>query len=177
MRLRHLLATALLVGGAGCVSILGVDADEVEDLDETICQCAKSGVGACEEIAQTLLQQDGAEEKARECVAASDTCDALDACLGESVCIAEGKRCAARDDASFQLRCCGELRCVDELCLPGCGDGLLCGTSCCTAGQICDEQGARPRCVDCSGRDEECGVGTPCCSGDCIAGVCVPIPG
>ena len=134
-------ALAALLWTASCVSILGVDAEDYEDIDETICSCVGGRdvvKGACEELVQGLLERDGAQEKANACVAESATCTALDACLAADVCIPLEGTCS-RLEGDFQVRCCAGAECLEGTCAPPCeAPRVVCEGVCCAAGDVCE---------------------------------------
>ncbi len=162
------------LGTASCVSILGVDAAEYEDIDETICSCVDGGDalrGACEEVVQGLVEGENALQKANACVAESATCDELEECLAGGACLALEQRCAKVGDG-FQLRCCNDLECVDGACVSPntecVAPEITCGAACCGPQQLCVDGG----CVACASPNGECGDGRPCCTGSCASGLC-----
>jgi hypothetical protein len=186
---RHRLVGVLaaLVWTMSCVAILDVDADDYQDLDQTICGCADPPE-TCEGVIQKRLS-DAPElaEVAFGCLAESDGCCPLETCLAADVCIEAGKNCsnapgACESQGSLKFQCCEGTACAPNPANPGgpptcqvpCPDPKL-GEAC--TGTCCNGLECGPQSTCCISPGETCERNDDCCRSldapaICNAGTC-----
>lgn len=174
MTRRHLAALATTAWLAGCVSILGVDPEEHEDVTDVVCACSNARA-RCEAVVDVVLRRKPQlEDRVVSCAAESAGCAALDACLADGrVCSDLGGPCTdAGPDSALQLRCCtGE--CVDGECVDSCAAvGASCSPAGCCNGFACDGG----TCPGCGSAEDPCADSADCCDAadplTCADGTC-----
>lgn len=168
MNRRILAALAASTWLAGCVSILGVDADDHEDLGDVICGCTDAARPVCDAVLERAVQSAEVEQVLLDCAAKDPRCTPLDACIADVVRGRDGDRCSPEEKPNrVTLRCDEGLACSDAgRCEPSnaCAPiGAPCGTgAACCNGLACPPDGV---CPACGSPNDPCGD-TACCDLD-----------
>ena len=184
---RILAAIAAATWLGGCVSILGVDAEDHDDVSAVICGCSNAGADLCEAFVTSALERSPEiEEQVLDCAASESGCAELDACLAEAgVCSGKNERCSRDPKEGFvQVRCCGDLacgdngRCSDAPPEPSCvQDGFACDSNAVCCGELTC---LGTICQACGDRNAQCEgdlVESTCCDGfTCVGGNCAAVP-
>lgn len=171
MSRRILAAIAATTWLAGCVSVLGVDAEEHDDVSGIICACSDAGPDLCEAFVTSALERSpDIQERVLDCAASGDGCAELDACLVDAgVCSGNNERCSGAKlvDDRVNVRCCEGFTCGQgNRCRPGTACVSVGGT--CGAGDTCCNglACAGGKCPACGSQDDPCGDGAACCATD-----------
>jgi len=170
---RILAAIAATTWLAGCVSILGVDAEDHDDVGSIICACSDAGAELCEAFVTAALERSPeVEERVLDCAASDAGCAELDACLRETgVCSGPRERCSpVVADDRVNVRCCEGLSCEGGKCVEGAACLLAAaacdGTGCCEGLTCAEGACCVPDGVPCQRNEQCCGTST------CLDGVC-----